>query len=42
MKNLISYIPEWKVFFQASIVFIVPYFFSKTFKSVNQAAEQRK
>lgn len=40
MKYVISYIPDWKVFIQALIVFGVPFLLTKFFDFVKRIEEK--
>ncbi|WP_268877048.1 hypothetical protein [Cytobacillus massiliigabonensis] len=40
MKFIFSHFPDWKVFFQAFIVFVVPFALSKTFEFMKRIGEK--
>ncbi|MGG0188624.1 MULTISPECIES: hypothetical protein [Bacillus] len=39
-KMIVSYLPEWKVFGQAFIVFFIPYVISKIFSWIHSLEDE--
>jgi len=39
-KTIVSYLPEWQVFIQAFIVFVVPYLISKLFNLLRTSKDE--
>jgi len=39
-KTIVSYLPEWQVFIQAFIVFVIPYLISKLFNLLHTSKDE--
>ncbi|WP_425388169.1 hypothetical protein [Ectobacillus panaciterrae] len=39
-KTMVSYLPDWKVFMQALIVFFIPYVIAKFFSWIRTSEEE--
>ncbi|PET69485.1 hypothetical protein CN533_23110 [Priestia megaterium] len=39
-KSIVSYLPEWPVFIQAFMVFVIPYIISKLFSWIRNSEEE--